>query len=111
MSGYPFNCKICGRFATAGTWAYQYDFVAMEPSYDSERCQPCTDKIGPALSNARPCNNVWDQYEGRIVNGEYEYGSLVPSRSAQGMAARSGETEGLDPKGNSPVPNGDAPND
>lgn len=82
MSGYPFNCETCGQFATAGSWAHQYDFAAMEPSHDSERCQRCTDKLGPVLSNARPRNDIWDQYEGRIVNGEYECGSLVPARSA-----------------------------
>lgn len=32
-----------------------------------------------------------------------------PIRLAQGMAAQSGETEGLDRNGNSPVANGDAP--
>lgn len=83
MSGYPFNCSSCGRFATQGSWAHQYDFVAMEPSHDEERCQACTDRYGPATSNARPYNNCWDQYEGRIVNGEYEYGSLIASRSAR----------------------------
>ncbi len=82
MSGYPFNCDICGRFATTGSWAHQYDFVAMEPSHDTERCQQCSETVGPALSNARPYNDVWDQYEGKIVNGEYEFGSLVPARSA-----------------------------
>lgn len=30
-------------------------------------------------------------------------------RAAQGMAARSDETERLGPQGNSPVPEGDAP--
>jgi hypothetical protein len=92
MAGYVFNCSGCGRFATQGSWAHQYDFVAMEPSHDTELCQHCTDKNGPAMSNARPHNNVWDRYEGRIVDGEYVPGSLVFERSAQAMEARRAET-------------------
>lgn len=82
MSGLPFNCGLCGRFSTQGSWAHQYDFVAMEPSHDTELCQACTDAHGPALSNARPYNDIWDQFEGRIVDGEYIPGSLVPERAA-----------------------------
>lgn len=106
MSGYPFNCGICGRFATAGSWAHQYDFVAMEPSHDSEICQRCTDEFGPVLSNARPYNDVWDQYEGRIVDGEYVYGSLVPERTAQAIEARRAETGTGSVEDESAVPQG-----
>ena len=92
MSGYPFNCDTCGRFSTRGSWAHQYDFVAMEPSHDTERCQACTDRHGPALSNARPYNDCWDPYEGRIVDGESQYGSLELERSRARDGTRSAET-------------------
>ncbi len=47
-----------------------------------------------------------------IANPDWTWATPDAMRdvAAQGMAARSGETAGLDPKGNSPVAESDAPN-
>jgi hypothetical protein len=69
MSGGLFTnprCNDCGRFATlanGASSAMQFDFVAMEPSYDHLRCASCTAKLGPVRSNARPSNGDMTPYQ------------------------------------------------
>lgn len=52
------RCDDCGRFASTdgASAANIYDFVAMELSHEHFRCRRCTERLGPAVSNARP----WD---------------------------------------------------
>lgn len=69
MSDYNMKCDDCGRFMSSGTWADKFDFVAMEPDYCHYRCDRCSEKFGPAASNARPANGDMSQYQGRLKNG------------------------------------------
>ncbi len=68
---YAHKCDDCGKFSSGkegggASWAYQYDFVAMEASYDHHRCPKCTALMGPVQSNARPSNGDMKPYQGMI---------------------------------------------
>lgn len=58
------RCRICGRFCSSGTAAVIFDLVAMEPSHDIVHCAACTEKHGPAVSNARPADGDMSAYQG-----------------------------------------------
>jgi hypothetical protein len=59
------NCCDCGRFYSGKhSWAYIYDFVAMQPDYLHIRCKSCTDKLGPVHSNASPYDGDMSSYQG-----------------------------------------------
>jgi len=69
---YVYNCSRCGRFMSKGSWAYIYDFVAMEPSHDIQHCEKCTSDGFPALSNARPFDGDMSPYQGKMIGGEIQ---------------------------------------
>ena len=60
------QCNDCGKFMKDGTWAEIYDYVNMSLEYDHYRCRRCTEKLGPAKSNARPRDGDMSQYQGVI---------------------------------------------
>lgn len=60
------KCDDCGRFMSeaGSTWAEIYDFAAMCLDRTHHRCKRCTEKLGPAKSNAKPCSGDMTPYEG-----------------------------------------------
>lgn len=63
---YAYNCSDCGKFmslSNGASSAMQFDFVAMEPSYDHMRRRNCTALMGPVQSNARPHNGDMSPYQ------------------------------------------------
>lgn len=60
------KCDDCGRFMTTagGSSADIYDF-GPSPGLDHEhyRCNKCTERLGPAESNARPSNGDMSPYQ------------------------------------------------
>lgn len=62
------RCDDCGRFisydAPGVSWGERYDMVAMCCDYVHFRCPRCTEKFGPAFSNARPCDGDMSPYQG-----------------------------------------------
>ena len=68
MSEADSRCDDCGRFMSKGSWADIYDFVALCCDYQHFRCARCTEKLGPALSNAKPHNGDMSPYQGVFPN-------------------------------------------
>lgn len=61
------QCNDCGRFMKIGgkaSWAAVYDFAGMCLSHEHYRCDDCTDRLGPARSNARPADGDMSSYQG-----------------------------------------------
>ena len=70
MAEHNEKCDDCGRFmncdAAGASFAFIYDFVAMEFMYQHWRCPSCTVKLGPVHSNAMPHNGDMTRYESYI---------------------------------------------
>lgn len=72
MSDANGKCDDCGRFMKfdgRATWSHKYDFVAMCCDYEHFRCGPCTERLGPTVSNARPHNGDMSPYQGTFEGG------------------------------------------
>ena len=63
------RCDDCGRFCQTdgATWAEIYDFVAMGLDHEHLRCSHCTDRLGPAQSNATPHGGDLTPYQGELM--------------------------------------------
>jgi hypothetical protein len=61
------RCDLCGRFCKSGTWAEIYDMSGWSGlEYEAFRCDACTEKAGPATTNARPYDGDLTGYQGRF---------------------------------------------
>jgi len=61
------KCDCCGRFmkcADGASWAEIYDMVGMGLDHEILRCAECTQRLGPAESNARPYDGNMTPYQG-----------------------------------------------
>lgn len=60
------QCDDCGRFMNrkGASWAHIYDFVGMGLDREHFRCAGCTERLGPAQSNARPHDGNMQEYQG-----------------------------------------------
>ena len=73
-----FGCKChdCGKFmnpeAPGSSWAHKYDLVGMCLDYMHDRCAACSEKLGPAQSNATPTNGDMSPYQGQVTLREEE---------------------------------------
>jgi len=63
MTNLP-KCDDCGRFmSSVGSSAAIYDFASCGLDHEHFRCVPCTEKIGPVQSNARPHDGDMSPYQ------------------------------------------------
>lgn len=68
MSNAP-QCDDCGRFMNrkGSTWANIYDFAGRCLDREHFRCARCTEKLGPAQSNAKPYDGDMQHYQGQFA--------------------------------------------
>lgn len=59
------RCDNCAKFArpNGGSFATIWDFVGMGLDHEQFRCGPCTERLGPAQSNARPADGDMSPYQ------------------------------------------------